>query len=77
MKKGNASSRDISSPAASNAVQSTVAMATRSPFGQLVESSQVIGRSGVKPGTKIRLKGMGLTEDKKSGDLYLRVKVKD
>ena len=31
---------------------------------------------GVKPGTKIRLKGMGLTEDKHSGDLYLHIKVK-
>jgi len=33
--------------------------------------------AGVKPGTKIRLKGMGITEDKKSGDLYLHIKVKD
>lgn len=33
--------------------------------------------AGVKPGTKIRLKGMGLTEDKQSGDLYLHIKVKD
>ena len=32
--------------------------------------------SGVKPGTKIRLKGMGSVENKKSGDLYLHVKVK-
>jgi len=32
--------------------------------------------SGVKPGTKIRLKGMGLIESKKSGDLYLHIKVK-
>jgi len=32
---------------------------------------------GIKPGTKIRLKGMGITEDKKSGDLYLHIKVKD
>jgi len=32
--------------------------------------------SGVKSGTKIRLKDMGLIEDKKSGDLYLHVKVK-
>jgi len=30
----------------------------------------------VKPGTKIRLKGMGMTQGKKSGDLYLHVKVK-
>jgi DnaJ-class molecular chaperone len=33
--------------------------------------------SGVKPGTKIRLKGMGVKEGKKSGDLYLHIKVKD
>ena len=33
--------------------------------------------AGVKPGTKIRLKGMGITEDKKSGDLYLHIKVKE
>ncbi len=31
--------------------------------------------SGVKPGTKIRLKGMGEKEGKKSGDLYLHIKV--
>ena len=31
---------------------------------------------GIKPGTKIRLKGMGIIEDKKSGDLYLHIKVK-
>ncbi|TET45013.1 MAG: hypothetical protein E3J66_00195, partial [Dehalococcoidia bacterium] len=31
---------------------------------------------GVKPGTKIRLKGMGIIEGKKSGDLYLHIKVK-
>ncbi len=31
---------------------------------------------GVKPETKIRLKGMGMIEDKKSGDLYLHIKVK-
>ncbi len=31
---------------------------------------------GVKTGTKIRLKGMGIIEDKKSGDLYLHIKVK-
>jgi len=33
--------------------------------------------SGIKPGTKIRLKGMGIKENKKSGDLYLHIKVKD
>lgn len=32
---------------------------------------------GVKPGTNIRLKGMGIKEGKKSGDLYLLIKVKD
>jgi len=32
--------------------------------------------SGVKAGTKIRLKGMGIIEGKKSGDLYLHIKVK-
>jgi len=31
---------------------------------------------GVKPSTKIRLKGMGLTEDKKAGDLYLSIKIR-
>ena len=32
---------------------------------------------GVKSGTKIRLKRMGLVENKKAGDLYLHIKVKD
>ena len=32
--------------------------------------------SGVKPGTKIRLKGMGIIENKKAGNLYLHVKVR-
>ena len=32
---------------------------------------------GIKPGTKIRLRGMGTTGDKKSGNLYLHIKVKD
>lgn len=31
---------------------------------------------GVKPGTKVRLKGMGMTQGKKSGDLYLHLKIK-
>ncbi len=31
---------------------------------------------GVKPGTKIRLRGMGAKEGKKSGDLYLHIRVK-
>jgi DnaJ-class molecular chaperone len=30
----------------------------------------------VKPGTRIRLKGMGLTENKKAGDLYLHIRIK-
>ena len=30
---------------------------------------------GVRTGTKIRLKGMGMTSDGKSGDLYLEVKI--
>ncbi len=33
--------------------------------------------AGVKPGTKIRLKGMGIIDNKKHGDLYLHIKVKD
>jgi len=32
--------------------------------------------AGVKPGTKIRLKGMGIIDNKKAGDLYLHIKVK-
>ena len=32
---------------------------------------------GIKPGTKIRLRGMGIRGDKKSGDLYLHIKVKE
>ncbi|MEE8204428.1 MAG: DnaJ domain-containing protein [Dehalococcoidales bacterium] len=31
---------------------------------------------GVKPGTRVRLKGMGLAKNKRSGDLYLHVKLK-
>ena len=30
-----------------------------------------------KPGTKIRLTGMGITDNDKSGDLYLHIKIKD
>ena len=30
----------------------------------------------VKPGTKIRLKGMGTIRDKESGDLYLHIRFK-
>ncbi|MFC1941731.1 DnaJ domain-containing protein [Chloroflexota bacterium] len=33
--------------------------------------------SGVKPGTKIRLRGMGIVSGEKSGDLYLHVQIKD
>ncbi len=32
---------------------------------------------GIKPGTKIRLAGMGLTENKKTGDLYLHIKIRE
>ncbi len=32
--------------------------------------------SGVKLGTKIRLKGMGIIDDRKAGDLYLHIKAK-
>ena len=32
---------------------------------------------GVKPGTKLRLRGMGVMGDKKQGDLYLHIKIKD
>lgn len=31
---------------------------------------------GVRQGTKVRLKGMGLTKNKRSGDLYLHIKLK-
>ena len=31
---------------------------------------------GTKPGTRIRLKGMGLVENKKAGNLYLHIKIK-
>jgi DnaJ-class molecular chaperone len=31
---------------------------------------------GIKAGTKIRLKGVSIIEGKKSGDLYLHIKVK-
>ncbi len=33
--------------------------------------------AGIKSGTKIRLKGMGNKKGKKSGDLYLHIKIKD
>jgi len=32
---------------------------------------------GIKPRIKIRLRGMGTTEDKKLCNLYLHIKVKD
>ena len=32
---------------------------------------------GVKPGTKIRLRGMGAVGDKKQGNLYLHIKIKN
>ena len=32
---------------------------------------------GAKTGTKIRLRGMGLTEKKRAGDLYLHIKIRD
>jgi DnaJ-class molecular chaperone len=32
---------------------------------------------GIKPGTKIKLSGMGIRGNKKSGDLYLHIRVKD
>ena len=31
---------------------------------------------GVRPGTEVRLRGMGVVEDKESGDLYLHIKIK-
>jgi len=33
--------------------------------------------AGIKSGTKIRLKGMGNKKGKKSGDLYLHIRIKD
>jgi len=32
--------------------------------------------AGIKLGTKIRLKGMGIIDNKTHGDLYLHIKVK-
>ena len=45
--------------------------------GGQVKNLMVKVPSGVKTGTKIRLKGMGMTTGRKSGDLYLHVKIKD
>jgi len=44
--------------------------------GQKTKRLMVKIPAGVKPGAKIRLKGMGIIENKKSGDLYLHVQVK-
>jgi len=33
--------------------------------------------AGIKPGTKIRLKGMGKVKGREAGDLYLHVKIRD
>jgi DnaJ-class molecular chaperone len=33
--------------------------------------------AGIRSGTKIRLRGMGAQKGKKSGDLYLHIKIKD
>ncbi len=45
--------------------------------GGQVKNLMVKVPSEVKSGTKIRLKGMGMTAVNKSGDLYLHVKIKD
>jgi DnaJ-class molecular chaperone len=45
--------------------------------GGKVKNLMVKVPSGVKTGTRIRLKGMGMMAGKKSGDLYLHIKVKD
>ena len=42
--------------------------------GRETKSLMVQVPPGVKPGTKIRLKGMGIIEDRESGDLYLHIK---
>ena len=44
--------------------------------GGQVKNLMVKVPSGVKPDTKIRLKGMGVMAGRKSGDLYLHVKIK-
>ena len=44
--------------------------------GGQVKNLMVKVPSGVKPDTKIRLKGMGMMAGRKSGDLYLHVKIK-
>lgn len=45
--------------------------------GKRTKKLKVKVPKGIKPGTKIKLRGMGITGDKKSGDLYLHIKVKD
>jgi DnaJ-class molecular chaperone len=45
--------------------------------GGQVKNLMVKVPSGVKAGTRIRLKGMGMTAGKKSGDLYLHVQIKE
>jgi DnaJ-class molecular chaperone len=45
--------------------------------GGQVKNLMVKVPSGVKSGTRIRLKGMGMMAGKKSGDLYLHIKIKD
>ena len=44
--------------------------------GNQVKNLMVKVPAGVKPGTKIRLRGMGMVAGRKSGDLYLHVKIK-
>ena len=39
--------------------------------------AHLVTKVWVKIGTKIRLKNIGIIENKKSGDLYLHIKVKD
>ena len=45
--------------------------------GGVVKNLMVKVPSGVKSGTRIRLKGMGMMAGNKTGDLYLHVQVKD
>jgi DnaJ-class molecular chaperone len=45
--------------------------------GKRTKKLKVKVPKGIKPGTKIKLRGMGIRGDKKSGDLYLHIKVKD
>jgi DnaJ-class molecular chaperone len=43
--------------------------------GKRRKKLMVIIPPGVRSGTRIRLKGMGLTDNKKAGDLYLHIKI--